>query len=134
MIKNVHKLEIALVEVLNLEGWQLEHTGEGFKSYDAVGKTPKGVEVVIEMKFRGKYYKEKMIEKFKYDKLMATKKVALYFVSDPKGSYIFHLNNLNDLKIKNMYCPSTTLWDNKKVMKPCYLLKEEDGIRMDLKF
>jgi len=79
------------------------------------------------MKFRNKYYETKIIEKAKFDKLIATGKVALYFVNDPKGNYMFWLNNLKDLETKNMYCPNTTLWGSKKVSKPCYLLKESDA-------
>ena len=53
---------------LNLDGWDLEHCGDGYSRYDAKGKTPKGnVDCVIEMKFRKKYYEDKMLEKEKYD-------------------------------------------------------------------
>ena len=60
MIKDVHKWEQAVITLLNLDGWNLKHTGEGFEHYDAIGTSPKGTEVVIEMKFRKKYYKEKL--------------------------------------------------------------------------
>jgi len=101
----------------------------GSVSWDAEGKTPfpKSQDCVIEMKFRNKYYETKIIEKAKFDKLIATGKVALYFVNDPKGNYLFWLNNLKDLEVKKMYCPDTTLWGSKKVSKPCYLLKESDA-------
>ena len=56
---------------LTLDGWELEHCGDGYSRYDAKGKTPKGVDCVIEMKFRNKYYEDKMLEKEKYDALMA---------------------------------------------------------------
>ena len=104
--------------LLNLDGWDLTHTGEGFEHYDAIGTSPKGTEVVIEFKFRNKYYKEKLLECYKYDKLIETGKIALYFVNDPKGNYMFWLNNLKDLKVQDMYCPDTTLWTKKKVLKP----------------
>ena len=129
MIKEIHKWEQSVVTLLNLDGWTLNHTGEGSMSWDAEGKTPfpKSQDCVIEMKFRNKYYETKIIEKAKFDKLIATGKVALYFVNDPKGNYLFWLNNLKDLEVKNMYCPDTTLWGSKKVSKPCYLLKESDA-------
>ncbi len=88
MIKDVHKREQAAITLLNLDGWNLEHTGDGFEHYDAIGTSPKGTEVVIEMKFRNKYYKEKLIEVYKYDKLIETGKIALYFVNDPKENYM----------------------------------------------
>jgi hypothetical protein len=127
MIKEINKWEEAVVMLLNLDGWNLKHTGKSNESWDAIGTTPKGLECVIEMKFRKKHYKEKIIEKFKYDKLIATNKIALYLVNDPKGNYMFFLNNLKDLKTKDIYCPDTTLWTTKKVLKTCYLLNESDA-------
>jgi len=126
-IKDIHRWEQSVVTLLNLDGWTLNHTGEGNVSWDAEGTTPKSQDCVIEMKFRNKYYETKIIEKAKFDKLIATGKVALYFVNDPKGNYLFWLNNLKDLEVKKMYCPDTTLWGSKKVSKPCYLLKESDA-------
>jgi hypothetical protein len=117
---------------LNLDGWNLKHTGEGFEHYDAIGTTPKGKECIIEFKFRKKYYKEKLLEVYKYDKLIKTNKIALYFVNDPKGNYMYWLNNLKDLKSKDMYCPDTTLWTKKKVLKPCYLLDESQASIINL--
>tara|TARA_B110000908_G_scaffold165243_1_gene214376 strand:+ start:2250 stop:2666 length:417 start_codon:yes stop_codon:yes gene_type:complete len=128
MISKIHKLEQAIVEILNLDGWQLKWTGEGSQSWDAEGLSPKGKECVIEMKFRNKHYDTKMLEKFKYDKLIATGKVALYFVNDPKANYLFWLNDIEMPEPVNKYCPDTTMWTKKRVLKPCYLLKEDDAI------
>ena len=133
MINNVHKWEQAVIHLLNLDGWNLEWTGKGFEHYDAIGTSPKGAEVVMEMKFRNTYYKEKMLEVYKYDKLIETGKIALYFVNDPNGNYIFWLNNLKDLKKQDMYCPDTTLWTKKKVLKPCYLIDESQASIINLK-
>jgi len=128
MISKIHKLEKAVVDVLNLDGWKLEWTGEGSQSWDAEGLTPKGLECVVEMKFRNKHYDTKMLEKFKYDKLIGTGKVALYFVNDPKANYLFWLNDIEMPEPENKYCPDTTMWTKKRVLKPCYLLKENDAI------
>jgi len=133
MINNVHEWEQAVIHLLNLDGWDLEWTGNGFEHYDAIGKSPKGTEVVMEMKFRKTYYKEKMLEVYKYDKLIETGKIALYFVNDPKGNYIFWLNELKDLKKVEMYCPDTTLWTKKKVLKPCYLIDESQASIINLR-
>ena len=73
-IAKINKWEQAVVLLLNFDGWELEWTGEGFTHYDAKGKTPKGFDCVIEMKFRNKYYPDKMLEKYKYDALMALDK------------------------------------------------------------
>ena len=130
MIKEIHKWEQSVVTLLNLDGWTLNHTGEGSKSWDAEGKTPfpKSQDCVIEMKFRNKHYDTKMLEKFKYDKLIGTGKVALYFVNDPKANYLFWLNDIELPKAVNKYCPETTMWGNKKVLKPCYLLEEDKAV------
>jgi len=133
MINNVHEWEQAVIHLLNLDGWDLEHTGNGFEHYDAIGKSPKGTEVVMEMKFRKTYYKEKMLEVYKYDKLIETGKIALYFVNDPKGNYMYWLNNLKDLKKVDMYCPDTTLWTKKKVLKACYLIDESQASIINLR-
>ena len=132
MSEKIHNWEKAVVTLLNLDGWNLTHTGKGNESWDATGTTPKGQECVIEMKFRNKYYDTKILEKFKHDKLIETGKVALYLVNDPKGNYMFWLNNLEGLKTKDIYCPDTTLWTKKKVLKPCYLLEEKDAAIINL--
>ena len=95
-IDKIKKLEQAVVKFLNFDGWNLEWTGDGFKHYDACGFTRKGVACVIEMKFRNKYYEEKMLEKSKYNALMKINKevVKLYFVNDPKGNFLYWLNTI----------------------------------------
>lgn len=125
-IKTIHAKEKLIISLLNFDGWDLQWCGGGFEHYDAVGATNKGVECVIEMKFRNKYYEDKLLEKYKYDELMNMPydMVKLYFINDPKGNYLFYLNELKDLKIKEMWCPDTTFWTKKKVLKPCYLLPE----------
>ena len=128
MINKIHKLEKAIVLLLNLDGWKLKWTGEGSQSWDAEGLTPKGKECVIEMKFRNKHYDTKMLEKAKYDKLINTGKVALYFVNDPKANYLFWLNDIEMPEPVKKYCPDTTMWTKKRVLKPVYLLEESKAI------
>ena len=53
--------------------------------------------------------------------------VKLYFVNDPKGNYLFWLNELKELQQKDFYCPDSSLWTKKKVLKPCYLIDEKDA-------
>lgn len=128
-IKEINKWEKAVVVLLNLDGWDLKWSGKGFTHYDAIGKTPKGFKCVIEMKFRTTYYDLKMLEKFKYDALMGLDKdiVKLYFVNDPKGNFMYYLNDLKMPETVEMYCPDTTMWTKKRVLKPVYLLKEDDA-------
>lgn len=129
-IETVIKFEKALVAFLNLDGWRLVHTGDTMLPYDAQGITPKGYKCVIEMKFRDKYYETKMLEVSKYNNLMKLDSdiQKFYFVNDPKGNYMFWLN---DLKLDNpdeLYCPKTTMWDNSKKKKSVYLLEEKQSI------
>ncbi len=133
-LTKIHKLEKAVIEILNtFDGWDLTHTGEGFSRWDAEGLTPKGLECVVEFKFRKKYYPEKLIEKEKYDALIESGKTAIYFVTDPKGSYYFWLNTIKLPEIVERYCPDTTMWTKKRLLKPVYLLPETLAIIVDKK-
>lgn len=129
-IETVIKFEKALVASLNLDGWRLVHTGDTMLPYDAQGITPKGYKCVIEMKFRDKYYETKMLEVSKYKNLMKLDSdiQKFYFVNDPKGNYMFWLNELKLDDPDELYCPKTTMWDNSKRKKSVYLLKEKQSI------
>lgn len=133
-IEKIKKLEQTIINFLNFDGWDLEWTGKGYEHYDAKGKTPKGHKCVIEMKFRNKYYEDKMLEKYKYDELMKMDKdiVKLYFVNDPKGNFLFWLNTIELPEPKDMYCPDTTMWTKKRLNKPVYLLKENQATKINL--
>ena len=140
-LEQVQEYEKAVVFLLNLDGWDLKWTGneDKYKHYDAEGYTSKTdkegnkIRCVIEMKFRNKYYPEKLLEKSKLDYLMSMDKeiVKLYFVADEKGNYLFWLNEIKLPKIEKRYCPSTTLWSNKKELKEVYLLKESLASRIN---
>lgn len=131
-IDDIHKWEKAVVMILNLDGWDLKHTGDGMEWYDAKGKTPKGHDCVIEMKFRNKHYPEKMLEKDKLERLLSLGVVAIYFVADSKGNYMYWLNNLKLPEPVQLYCPETTLWNSRKVKKDCYLLDEKDAVVINI--
>jgi len=127
-ITTTNKFEKALIWFLNsFDDWDLKWVGDQNLCYDAIGKTPKGNKCVVEMKFRKKYYDTKLIEKKKYDKLMQLDQdlVKIYFVSDPKGTYYFWLNGLDNLEMLNQKMPSTTFWRKHTIEKEIYLLKEE---------
>ena len=126
----IHNFEKALVTALNLDGWRLVHTGETSLPYDAQGRSPRGMPCVIEMKFRDKYYETKILEVGKYNNLMKMDSdiQKFYFVNDPKGNYMFWLNDLKDLKPEELYCPKTTMWETSKRKKSVYLLQEKQAI------
>lgn len=132
-LKKINEFEKAFCEIQNeFNGWQLEWVGDQNLCYDVRGLTPKGFKCVIELKFRKTYYKQKLLEKYKYDRLMKLPKdvIKLYFVSDPKGSYFFWLDKLKDLQIIEKKCPTTTFWNDKKIKKDVYLLDENIASRM----
>ncbi len=127
-IETINKFERTIVQWLNeFEDWDLKWSEGKYEHYDAIGKTPKGHKCVMEMKFRNKYYKDKLLEKYKYDKLMEmdSETVKLYFVSDPKGNYLYWINYLEMPEIKELYCPDTTFWTKKRKLKKVYLLTED---------
>lgn len=127
-ITKTNKFEQALVWFLNaFEEWNLEWVGDKNLCYDAIGLTPKGHKCVVEMKFRKKYYETKLIEKYKFDKLMALDEdvVKIYYVSDPKGTYYFWLDKLKDMEIIDKRCPATSFWRKHKIEKQVYMLPED---------
>ena len=128
-LQRVNELEKGIVGILNLDGWDLEWCGGGYDHYDAKGYTPKGKECVIEMKFRNKYYETKMLEVYKYNKMMEMDKdiVKLYFINDPKANYMFWLNDIVLGDPVELKCPSTTLWNQNKRPKMVYLLEESQA-------
>lgn len=125
----IEKYEKATIGLFNLDGWKLEWCGSENTFYDARGKTPKGLDCVVEMKFRRKYYETKMLEKAKYDKLMSLPEnvVKIYFVNDPKGNYLYWLNNLKLPNLESQNCPKTTMWDNTKIQKEVFMLTEKQA-------
>lgn len=129
-INQVYRLEKAYILLLNaFDGWELEWCGGSFEHYDAIGKTPKGLDCVIEFKFRKKYYETKMLEVYKYDKLMEMPDdiIKIYNVHDEKGSYMFWLNNLSVPEPTKLFCPKTTVWGGDKLDKSVYLLEESQA-------
>ena len=133
-ICKIKKLEQAVVQVLNFDGWDLKIPEDNFSRYDAYGTTPKGKKCVIEMKFRNKHYEDKMLEKDKYDALMSLDDdiVKIYFVADTKGNFMYWLNTLKMPETVKKYCPDTTMWTKKRLLKDVYLLQEKDASIINL--
>ena len=137
-IKKIHTLEKIIVHKLNQQGWDLKWTGGKYEHYDAKGFTKKKKKCVIEIKFRKDYYIEKLLEKYKYEKLIELNDdiIKIYLVCDPKATYYFWLDNINVSEVKNINCPQTTLWNTKTISKEVYLLDEKLAtyINKDLNF
>ena len=129
------KYEKAISLMMNaFLGFQLNWVGDENTFYDLRGLTPNKNKCVVEIKVRQKYYKDKMIEKYKYDKLMTLPDdvVKLYYVFDKKGSYLFWLNEMELPPVKTIKCPSTTMWSKDRKDKEVYLLPERLAVIVDL--
>jgi hypothetical protein len=123
-----HLWEQGIIHLMNLDGWDLEWTGGEFEHYDAKGKTPKGFDCVIEFKLRHAYYSTKILEKYKYDKLMAEDCMRFYYVFDCKGNYLYHLDSLVLSTPVNVACKQTEKFENNKIIdKLCYMISESQA-------
>ena len=123
-----HKWEQGIIHVLNLDGWDLTWTGGAMEHYDAKGKTPKGFDCVVEFKLRHAYYSTKVLEKYKYDKLMAENCMKFYYVFDSRGNYLYHLDNLILPTPVMVNCQVNYKFGNNHLIdKPCYMLSESQA-------
>jgi hypothetical protein len=123
-----HIWEQGIIQLMNLDGWNLEWTGGEFEHYDAKGKTPKGFDCVIEFKLRHAYYSTKILEKYKYDKLMSEDCMRFYYVFDSRGNYLYHLDNLTLPTPVMVNCKTTEKFGREKIIdKPCYMISESQA-------
>lgn len=125
-----HIWEQGIIQLMNLDGWQLEWTGGGMEHYDAKGKTPKGFDCIIEFKLRHAYYSTKILEKFKYDKLMEQNNcMKFYYVFDCKGNYLYHLDTLKIPEQPTFVnCKATEKFDKTELIdKSIYFLSESEA-------
>lgn len=128
-MSNAHnKWEKGIVLLLTLDGWDLEWTGGEFEHYDARGKTPKGFDCVIEFKLRNAYYPTKVLEKYKYDKLMQMDCLKFYYVFDSRGNYLYYLDSLELPEPNIINCKATTDFERDEyVNKTVYFLSESQA-------
>ena len=123
-----HKWEQGIIEILNLDGWDLTWTGGAMEHYDAKGKSPKGYDCVIEFKLRHSYYPTKILEKFKYEKLMQMDCLKFYYVFDLKGNYLYFLDTLVLPEKTIIYCKTTEKFDNQELIdKSVYMISENQA-------
>ena len=124
-----HKWEQGIILLMNLDGWDLKWCGEGTEHYDAIGKTPKGFDCVIEFKLRHKYYPTKIIEAYKLSKLMEVKDhMKFYYVFDSGGNYLYFLDQLVLPIPQIVNCKTTEKFENRDNMnKAVYMLSESQA-------
>ena len=123
-----HIWEQGIIHLMNLDGWELEWTGGAMEHYDAKGKTPKGFDCVIEFKLRHAYYPTKILEKFKFDKLMQMPCLKFYYVFDAGGNYLYYLDTLQIPAVTMVKCKTTDKFSNSELMdKECFMLSESQA-------
>ena len=123
-----HKWEQGIIEMLNLDGWNLTWTGEAMEHYDAKGKSPRGFDCVMEFKLRHDYYSTKILEKYKYDKLMENDCLKFYYVFDCKGNYLYFLDSLKLPAETKVKCKATEKFERTELIyKPVYMLSESQA-------
>lgn len=112
--------EKELTDFLNSQlNLNLINTKNEFCYYDATNKN-----YIVEYKFRRKHYKEKLIQVDKlYSLLMIAehqKKAPIYIVKDPKGIFIYNLNNNKDYFLKSnivvKQCPYRTEFSQNNII------------------
>ena len=129
-MKEHHKIwEQKIVTAMNSIGWNLTLSENEYEHYDAYGKTPKGFDCVIELKRRHKYYSDKVMEVYKYEKLMEMECLKFYYVFDTRGNYLFLLDKLILPCSLLIQSGETTVFDKKNIIdKRVYFLSESKAI------
>lgn len=124
-----HKWEQGIIHLMNLDGWELEWCGGGTEHYDAKGKTPKGLNCVVEFKLRHAYYSTKILEQFKYSHIMAVPDcLKFYYVFDCKGNYLYFLDQLKLPEIEQIKSNVNEKFGAEyKMNKPVYMLSESQA-------
>ena len=124
-----HKWELTIIEILNSDGWELHPSWTKTEHYDAIGKTPKGFNCVMELKLRHKYYPTKVLEVYKYEKLMEIKDcLKFYYVFDIKGNYLYLLDTLVLPEKTIINCKTTEKFGNEELIdKSVYMISENQA-------
>ena len=102
-------------EKYDFKDWQQFRMGA---KHDIITPT----EFTLVCNLHSKYYKHRFYKNI----------IKLYFVNDPKGNFMYWLNTLKmPIPIKK-YCPDTTMWTKKRLLKDVYLLKENEASRINI--
>jgi len=129
-IEKIHLLEQQLVFLLNLDGWQLEWTGEDYSHFDAMGLNLNGKKCIIEFKFRRETYIDKMLEVYKYQALLDVDIAKRYYaVIDFKGCWVFDLDSI-EYTNQTINSPRQSIFeDTNKVQKEVMMLEKSSVIK-----
>jgi len=125
--------EIEIIDYINKAvNIKLTLSNDQYSFYDAEDDN-----YIVEVKDRAKYYKDKMLEEYKFLKCCAIAqekgKQFLYIVRDPKGVWIYncskYIQDIIDFKRLDMPCPvNTEFGNNGKINKVIILLPEDYAV------
>ena len=110
----------------------LVHSPEMYDGFDCISEDAK---LFIELKSRRTHYPELLIEKMKYDFLLAeSAKLGLspwYINHTPEGIWAFSLLELTDMQWEDKWLPSTTEFSNKNnKMKSVGFIHTDKGFKI----
>ena len=126
--------EKELFETLKKTIPDLEKTKSQFSRHDCISDLD---ELVIELKCRKKHYPTMLIEKKKYDHLLAKAEelryTPLYINSTPEGIFVWYLKDLKiDFKLETKHPATTHFGYTQRVPKEVGYLSIEDAERLEL--
>lgn len=123
-----------ILKVNRVAKTQLIQAKNIYSNYDAEDDN-----YIVEVKCRNAYYKDKMLETYKFLKCIkeaqSKDKQFLYIVEDPKGVWVYncskYLQDIVDFENVEILCPKTTEFsNNSKTSKDIILLPESYAVRI----
>ena len=133
-MSNFKQRERYTLLLLNEKGFKLEGTGGKYDHYDLYGQTPKGRNVIIEVKERFDEYDEWVMEKYKADKMLKAKAdtdtLLLYICVYQDTTYIYDVEDIINLNVTHTFrMPEASEEEFEKygdyIDKLCYLFPRE---------
>ena len=111
----------------------LEDLEKSKDEYEYIDATSKGYRLKIELKCRHTHYDELIIEKDKYEALIATANhlgyTPFYINSTPNGIYAFNLRKIT-VTWTTKRLPAKTFWDGSEIDKEIALLHIDKAVKL----
>ena len=116
-----------------IKGWYLSDLKKSADQYDNHDCTSTIYRLHIELKCRHTHYDELILEKDKYDSLVALAKslgfTPFYINSTPNGIYAFNLRKIT-VTWTTKRLPAKTFWDGSTVDKEIALLHIDKAVKL----
>ena len=106
----IYKLENELIFLLNMSGWHIQWSEDKYCHYDAIGTDLNGKSCILEFKFRRAYYKTKILECKKWNRLTQYKSDKTYYcVVDKKGCFVYDIGDIDHQNVITLDLPKETI-------------------------